>query len=103
MAAAIGVRRGGGGPAPEPVGDVTMTASTAASTHRAVYPVPPQPMSRAVALMGGGEQSGVERSCRRLNEMHASKGDHLVVDSRKVGSQPREGEIIEIQGPDGAP
>jgi len=35
--------------------------------------------------------------------MHASKGDHLVVDSRKVGSQPREGEIIEIHGQDGAP
>ena len=35
--------------------------------------------------------------------MHASKGDHLVVDSRKVGCQPREGEIIEIQGQDGAP
>ena len=35
--------------------------------------------------------------------MHASKGDHLVVDSRKVGSQPREGEIIEVQGQDGAP
>jgi hypothetical protein len=59
--------------------------------------------SLAVATMDGAEHSGGERSCRRLNEMHASKGDHLVVDSRKVGSQPREGEIIEIHGQDGAP
>jgi hypothetical protein len=35
--------------------------------------------------------------------MHANKGDHLMVDGRKVGDKPREGEIVEVRGPDGAP
>ncbi|HEY5787254.1 MAG TPA: DUF1918 domain-containing protein [Microlunatus sp.] len=35
--------------------------------------------------------------------MHASKGDHLVIDARKVGSRPREGEIVEVRGQDGTP
>jgi hypothetical protein len=35
--------------------------------------------------------------------MHAHEGDHLVVEGRKVGAQPSEGEIIEVRGQDGAP
>ncbi len=35
--------------------------------------------------------------------MHAKVGDHLVVEGRVVGSQRREGEVIEIRGPDGEP
>ena len=35
--------------------------------------------------------------------MQATVGDRLVVESNKVGSPRREGEIIEVKGPDGAP
>ena len=35
--------------------------------------------------------------------MQAKVGDHLVVDSNKVGSPPREGEILEVRGDDGSP
>ena len=35
--------------------------------------------------------------------MRAKKGDHLMVDGRKVGDQLREGEIVEVRGQDGAP
>jgi hypothetical protein len=35
--------------------------------------------------------------------MQAKVGDHLVVDSNKVGSPQREGEIVEVRGADGAP
>lgn len=35
--------------------------------------------------------------------MHAVKGDHLLVHGNHVGEPNREGEIIEAQGPDGAP
>jgi len=35
--------------------------------------------------------------------MRANKGDHLMVDGRKVGDQTREGEIVEVRGQDGAP
>jgi hypothetical protein len=35
--------------------------------------------------------------------MHAAVGDRLVVESSKVGSPRREGEIIEVRGPDGGP
>ncbi|WP_432476683.1 DUF1918 domain-containing protein [Nocardioides sp. GXQ0305] len=35
--------------------------------------------------------------------MQATVGDRLVVESNKVGSPRREGEIIEVRGPDGEP
>jgi hypothetical protein len=35
--------------------------------------------------------------------MQATVGDRLVVESSKVGSPRREGEIIEVRGPDGGP
>jgi hypothetical protein len=35
--------------------------------------------------------------------MQAKVGDHLVVDSNKVGSPRREGEIVEVRGADGSP
>ena len=35
--------------------------------------------------------------------MQAAVGDRLVVESNKVGSPRREGEILEVRGPDGAP
>ena len=35
--------------------------------------------------------------------MEANVGDHLVVESNKVGTPPREGEIVEVKGPDGGP
>ena len=35
--------------------------------------------------------------------MRASKGDHLVVEGRTVGSQRREGEVVEVRGTDGGP
>jgi hypothetical protein len=40
---------------------------------------------------------------RREDTMHAVKGDHLLVHGNHVGEPNREGEIIEAQGPDGAP
>ncbi|HEY5788036.1 MAG TPA: DUF1918 domain-containing protein [Microlunatus sp.] len=35
--------------------------------------------------------------------MHANKGDHLIVEGKKTGTQSREGEIVEVRGQDGAP
>ena len=35
--------------------------------------------------------------------MHASVGDRLVVESNRVDSPRREGEIIEVRGTDGGP
>jgi hypothetical protein len=35
--------------------------------------------------------------------MQATVGDRLVIESNKVGSPRREGEIIEVRGADGAP
>lgn len=35
--------------------------------------------------------------------MHASVGDRLVVESNRVDSPRREGEIIEVRGQDGGP
>lgn len=35
--------------------------------------------------------------------MHASVGDRLVVESNKVDSPRREGEIVEVRGDDGGP
>ena len=35
--------------------------------------------------------------------MRATVGDHLVVESNKVDSPRREGEIVEVRGDDGAP
>jgi hypothetical protein len=35
--------------------------------------------------------------------MQATVGDRLVVESNKVGSPRREGEIVEVRGPDGSP
>lgn len=35
--------------------------------------------------------------------MQANVGDHLVVESSKVGTPRREGEIVEVKGPDGGP
>ena len=35
--------------------------------------------------------------------MQAKVGDRLVVKSRHVGEQPRDGEIIEVHGEDGGP
>lgn len=35
--------------------------------------------------------------------MHASVGDRLVTESNKVDSPPREGEILEVRGSEGAP
>ena len=35
--------------------------------------------------------------------MQPAVGDRLVVESSKVGSPRREGEIIEVRGPDGGP
>ena len=35
--------------------------------------------------------------------MQAAKGDRLVVESNKVGSPRREGEIVDVQGDDGGP
>ena len=56
----------------------------------------------AVAYSSVAEQSGREMF-REVYAMHANKGDHLMVDGRKVGDQPREGEIVEVRGQDGAP
>ena len=35
--------------------------------------------------------------------MRANAGDRLVVESNKVDSPRREGEVVEVRGPDGAP
>jgi hypothetical protein len=35
--------------------------------------------------------------------MHATVGDHLVVESNKVDSPRREGEIVEVRGENGEP
>lgn len=35
--------------------------------------------------------------------MQAKIGDHLVVEGKNVGSQRREGDIVEVRGADGAP
>lgn len=35
--------------------------------------------------------------------MHASPGDHLLVEGTKVGAPRRDGEVIEAQGEDGGP
>jgi len=35
--------------------------------------------------------------------MQAKVGDHLVVEGKVVGSQRREGDIVEVRGQDGAP
>ncbi|HET7691090.1 MAG TPA: DUF1918 domain-containing protein [Nocardioidaceae bacterium] len=35
--------------------------------------------------------------------MQAKVGDHLVVEGKNVGSQRREGDIVEVRGADGAP
>ncbi len=35
--------------------------------------------------------------------MQATVGDRLVVESNKVGSPRKEGEIVDVQGEDGAP
>ncbi len=35
--------------------------------------------------------------------MQANVGDHLVVEGKVVGSQRREGEVIEVRGTDGGP
>lgn len=35
--------------------------------------------------------------------MRADVGDRLHVHSRAVGTEPRIGEVIEVQGPDGGP
>ena len=48
-----------------------------------------------VGLIEPGDGRGVA--------MQAKVGDHLVVDSNKVGSPQREGEIVEVRGADGAP
>lgn len=35
--------------------------------------------------------------------MQANVGDRLVIEGRTVGTQRREGEVIEVRGSDGAP
>ncbi len=35
--------------------------------------------------------------------MRASKGDHLVVEGKAVGTARREGEVVEVLGEDGTP
>lgn len=35
--------------------------------------------------------------------MQAKVGDHLVVEGKSVGSQRREGDIVEVRGDNGAP
>ena len=30
--------------------------------------------------------------------MHANQGDHLIVEGKKIGTQSREGEIVEVRG-----
>jgi len=35
--------------------------------------------------------------------MHAHVGDRLVVEGSKVGTPVKEGEVLEVRGPDGAP
>lgn len=35
--------------------------------------------------------------------MHASVGDHLLVQGHKVGQGNRDGEIVQVLGPDGHP
>lgn len=35
--------------------------------------------------------------------MHASVGDRLVIRGHRIGEPDRDGEIIEVQGADGAP
>lgn len=35
--------------------------------------------------------------------MHANAGDHIVIESAKVGTRRRDGEVIEAHGPDGTP
>jgi hypothetical protein len=35
--------------------------------------------------------------------MRANKGDRLVIEGNKVGSQRREAEVLEVRGADGAP
>lgn len=35
--------------------------------------------------------------------VHAHVGDQIVVEGRTVGTQRREGEVIEVRGEDGAP
>ena len=35
--------------------------------------------------------------------MHAVRGDHIVVRGRRGGQPDRQGEVIEVRGPDGVP
>ncbi len=35
--------------------------------------------------------------------MQARPGDHIVIESTKVGAHRREGEVLEAHGPDGSP
>lgn len=35
--------------------------------------------------------------------MHAKKGDWLVVESTTLGGRRREGQIVDVRGPDGTP
>ena len=58
-------------------------------------------LDEAVACSGVAEHSGERRSIGGSN-MHATKGDHLMVEGRKDGTQTREGEIFEVRGQDGA-
>ncbi|MGC0274880.1 DUF1918 domain-containing protein [Pseudactinotalea sp. Z1739] len=35
--------------------------------------------------------------------MRANIGDRVVIESAQVGQPPRDGEVLEVRGPDGAP
>jgi len=39
----------------------------------------------------------------KVEDMHAHVGDRLVVEGSKVGTPIRQGEVLEVRGPDGTP
>jgi hypothetical protein len=43
------------------------------------------------------------KTAEREAEMHATVGDRIVVRSTHVGEPDRDGEILEVHGPDGGP
>jgi hypothetical protein len=58
---------------------------------------------RAELLRAVASQSTVGSEVTGGSNMHANKGDHLIVEGKKIGTQSREGEIVEVRGEDGAP
>lgn len=61
-------------------------------------------MADALAYAANEEDAGsVDEALVMEVAMHATAGDHIVVESPKVGGHRRDGKVLEAQGPDGGP